>query len=87
MPIMKKHGHAYVTLSFKNHFGSPKKCSEVHDLTFPYKAAYVPEYSPMVDIYRNPHFGAKTVLTIGDGMYGSRGNQSSTPAPWVNFGN
>jgi uncharacterized protein (DUF362 family) len=86
MPIMKKHGHAYVTLAFKNHFGSIQKCWEVHELTFPYMAAYEPEYSPMVDIYRNPHFGAKTVLTIGDGLYGSRGDQSSTPAPWVTFG-
>jgi uncharacterized protein (DUF362 family) len=87
MPIMKKHSEAYVTLSFKNHFGSIQKCWEVHNLTFPYMTAYEPEYSPMVDIHRNPHFGAKTVLTIGDGLYGSRGNQSTTPAPWVTFGN
>jgi uncharacterized protein (DUF362 family) len=86
MPIMKKHGHAYVTLSFKNHFGSIQWCGELHELTFPYTAGYQPEYSPMVDIYRNPHFGAKTVLTIGDGLYGSWGNQSSTPAPWGAFG-
>jgi uncharacterized protein (DUF362 family) len=86
MPIMKKHSHAYVTLSFKNHFGSIKECWEVHKCTFPYMAAYEPEYSPLVDIYRNPHFGAKTVLTIGDGLFASRGNQSSVPTRWVTFG-
>jgi hypothetical protein len=86
MPIMKKHGHACVTLAFKNHFGTIDRCWELHDLTWPYRTPYVPEYSPMVDIYRNAHIVGKTVVTIADGLYGSRGDQASTPAPWVTFG-
>jgi uncharacterized protein (DUF362 family) len=86
MPIMKKHCCAYVTLSFKNHFGSIQTCSDVHDPTFPYTASYTADYNPMVEIYQNSHFGAKTVLTLGDGLYASKGNQSSRPSPWVTFG-
>lgn len=87
MPIMKKHSHAYVTLSFKNHFGSIEKCWEVHEPTFPDAGSYSRYYNPLVDLYRNPHIVGKTVLTIGDGLYGSRGHQSSRPSPWVTFGN
>jgi hypothetical protein len=87
MPIMKKHSHAYVTLSFKNHFGTIEKCWEVHEPTFPDTGAYWPDYNPMVDIYQNPHFVGKTVLTIGDGLFGSRDDQTTPPAPWVTFGN
>ena len=28
---------------------------------------YAIAYHPLVDLYRNPHIGAKTVLTLGDG--------------------
>ena len=47
----------------------------------------MPDYSPLVDIYRNPHIIGKTVLTIADGLYGSRLDQESAPVPWVTFGN
>lgn len=87
MPIMKKHSDAYVTLSFKNHFGSIQNCQDVHAPTFPYTGSYRPDYNPLVDIYQNPHFVGKTVLTIGDGLYGSRVHQSSRPRRWVTFGN
>jgi hypothetical protein len=87
MPIMKKHGAAWVTLSFKNHFGSIQDCAALHGYTFPYEDDYTSAYNPLVDIYKNPHFGPKTVLTIGDGLYGSRGAQNSVPQPWTTFGN
>jgi hypothetical protein len=87
MPIMKKHCCAWVSLSFKNHFGSIADCADLHGYTFPYEEEYTSTYSPLVDIYRNPHFGAKTVLTIGDGLYGSRESQDSVPAPWTTFDN
>jgi len=85
MPILKKHCCAWVTLSFKNHFGSIANCAALHGYTFPYEEDYTSAYSPLVDIYSNPHFGVKTVLTIGDGLYGSRGAQNSIPAPWTTF--
>jgi hypothetical protein len=87
MPIMKKHGAALVTLSFKNHFGSIDNCSALHRHTFPDQDPYVSTYNPLVDIYKNPHFVGKTVLTIGDGLYGSRIKQSSEPEPWTTFDN
>jgi uncharacterized protein (DUF362 family) len=87
MPVMKKHCCAWVTLSFKNHFGSIENCAALHDYTFPYESIYTSGYNPMVDIYKNPHFVGKTVLTIGDGLYGSRDHQESKPEPWVTFGN
>lgn len=86
MPLMKKHGAAWVTLSFKNHFGSIEDCAALHEYTFPYEDDYTPAYSPLVDIYKNPHFGPKTVLTIGDGLFGSRSSQNSVPEPWDTFG-
>ncbi len=87
MPIMKKHCYAYVTLSFKNHFGTIEKCREVHVPTFPYEGDYRSDYSALVDIYQNPHIVDKTVLTIGDGLFASRVNQTTPPDPWVTFGN
>jgi uncharacterized protein (DUF362 family) len=87
MPIMKKHSHAYVTLSFKNHFGTIRTCGDLHGPTFPDDSAYSADYNPLVELYQNPHFADKTVLTIGDGLYASRGNQSTRPEPWVTFGN
>ena len=87
MPIMKKHGMAGVTLGFKNHFGSFDHCDDVHwsvDLGDP---AYVSTYSGLIDIYNNPHFKNKTVLTVGDGLYGARiDNYSEIPSPWPTFG-
>ena len=87
VPIMKKHSHAYVTLSFKNHFGSIQTCGDLHGPTFPDDGLYSAAYNPLVELYQNPHFAGKTVLTIGDGLYASRGNQSTRPEPWITFGN
>lgn len=87
IPITKKHGSAYVTLSFKNHFGSIENCAALHDYIYPYESIYTPDYNPMVDIYKNPHFVGKTVLTIGDGLYGCRPHNYAEPEPWVTFGN
>ena len=87
MPLMKKHCCAWVTLSFKNHFGSIQDCAALHGYTFPYEDDYTSAYSALVDIYKNQHFGSKTVLTIGDGLYGSRGDQGSVPEAWTTFSN
>jgi len=87
MPIMKKHGIAYVTLSFKNHFGSIENPAALHDYVEPSSSVYTPEYNPMVDIYKNRHFVGKTVLTIGDGLYGCRPHNYAEPEPWVTFSN
>jgi hypothetical protein len=88
IPIMKKHGMAGVTLSFKNHFGSLDGCDLVHWSVDLGDSKYLPAYSGLVDIYKNTHFKDKTVLTIGDGLYGARyNNYDEVPNKWPTFGN
>ncbi len=48
---------------------------------------YDPNYSPMVDIYLTAHIRNKTVLVLGDGLFGSRDNTNSVPTRWTTFGN
>ncbi len=88
MPIMKKHGMAGVTLGFKNHFGSIDGCNQVHWSIQLSDPNYLPTYSGLIDIYDNTHFKDKTVLTIGDALYGARiNNYSEVPSRWPTFGN
>jgi hypothetical protein len=87
MPIMKKHGMAGVTLGFKNHFGSFDHCEYVHWSVDLGDGDYVSTYTGLVDIYNNAHIKNKTVLTIGDGLYGARiNNYDEVPSPWPTFG-
>ncbi len=87
MPIMKKHAMAGVTLGFKNHFGSIESCDLVHWSVTLGDEDYLATYNGLVDIYSNPHFKDKTVLTVGDGLYGARiNNYSETPSRWPTFG-
>jgi len=84
MPIMKRHESGFaVTLSFKNHFGSIAYPGSLHDSSY---YAGGSSYHVCADIYRNPHILGKTVLTIGDGLFGNWENNLSTPAPWSTFG-
>jgi hypothetical protein len=88
MPIMKKHGMAGVTLGFKNHFGSINGCDQVHWSVDLGDTDYLSTYSGLIDIYNNAHFKNKTVLIIGDGLYGARfNNYDEVPNPWPTFGN
>jgi hypothetical protein len=92
MPIMKDHGITAVTLGFKNHYGSiniVQKAGndDLHIYIDPTQTLYDPNYSPLVDIYLSPQIGGKTVLTVGDGLYGALGNTRAEPQPWISFGN
>ncbi len=88
MPIMKKHGMAGVTLGFKNHFGSFDRCDVVHWSVELGDGNYTSAYSGLVDIYNNQHIKNKTVLVVGDGLFGARiDNYIETPSPWPTFGN
>lgn len=85
MPIMRRHGGAGVTLSFKNHFGSVADCTPLHDWII----RDGPEgdtYSALVDLYQNAHIAGKTVLTIGDGLYGNWESNTTKAKPWRTFG-
>jgi hypothetical protein len=87
MPIMKKHRMAGVSLSFKHHFGSIDGCDQVHWSTTLADPSYLPGYSGLLDIYHNPHIKGKTVLIMGDGLYGARiNNYSEIPSPWPTLG-
>ena len=87
MPIMKKHRMAGVSLSFKHHFGSIDGCDQIHWSTTLADPSYLPGYSGLVDINNNKHIKGKTVLIIGDGLYGARvNNYSEIPSPWPTFG-
>ncbi len=88
MPILKRHGGAGISLGFKNHFGSIDNCPQLHDwVCFIWPASqYSDRYNPLVDIFRNPHIEGKTILTVGDGLFGDLAGNANKPAPWNSFG-
>jgi hypothetical protein len=88
MPIMKAHVGAGVTLSFKNHCGSIARPDLLHDWILTSGTYFSgTSYNPLVDIYRNEHISSKTVLTIGDGLFGNYKDNIGKPSPWTTFGN
>lgn len=86
VPIVKKHGGAGITLSFKNHLGTIPRPSDLHNYLGPGAPQYAPGHNPMVDIWLNPHVGPKTRLVVGDGLFGNRVTNTSPPQPWTTFG-
>jgi Domain of unknown function (DUF362) len=95
MPILKGHGgnsDIPVTLSFKNHFGSidyvyggPGPHDNLHEFVSLPQGQYHSNYSPLVDINKNPNIKNKTILIAGDGLYGSWA--VSPEQNWTIFGN
>lgn len=86
VPIMKNHSGAGVTLGFKNHFGTVEDPGNLHIRTFvtDQGTQYSLTYNPLVDIYKSPLIGPKTILTVGDGIYGALGAQDVIPNIWPN---
>ena len=86
MPILKAHSWSGVTLGFKNHFGSTNNPGGMHAHI---STSYVDinTYNGLVDLFSNPHIRNKTCITIGDAIYGSRGDLASPPQPWTTFQN
>ncbi len=78
MPIMKAHGYAGVTLTYKNLFGL------FESSTIPkfHNSFFTTINNPLVEIYSNKHVGGKTVLIIGDGVYGNWESNYTAPTPW-----
>ena len=90
MPILKRHGTHPVTLGFKNHFGSLNNLGgggddNPHFYISPTNSRYDPDHSPLVDIYANSNIAGKTVLTVGDGLFGAP-VVAGVPIPWSSFG-
>jgi hypothetical protein len=86
MPIAKAHSLAGTTLGFKNHLGTFNKPQKVHSW-YPYSYYYDPDYSPHIDIFKNHNIGPKSILTIGDVLFGNWPGVSGTPKRWKSFGN
>lgn len=90
IPIMKSHSCAGISLGFKNHFGTIGNPGDVHRYAFYTTCSgggHVSGYSPLVDIYNNDNIRKKTVLTIGDGIFGALGAENAVPTAWETFGN
>ena len=90
VPILKRHGIHPVTLGFKNHFGSIDNvvrggADDLHQYLTSRSDLYDPTLSPLVDIYANPNIAGKTVLTMGDGLFGAPG-AVQPPVAWKTFG-
>ena len=90
VPILKKHGTHPVTLGFKNHFGSLDNLGGAaddnpHSYINPRDDRYSADFSPLVEINANPNIAQKTVLTVGDALFGAS-SVGATPAPWTSFG-
>jgi PKD repeat protein len=85
MPIMKVHGQAGVTLSYKNLLGHKERASipALHNYMM------LANNNPFVDLYANTHIIGKTKLIIGDGIYGHylTNGPGLRPPRWSVFGN
>jgi hypothetical protein len=94
MPIIKAHNveaGSPVTLSFKNHYGSIDYIvrggdTYLHDYILNSNSLYQPTYSPLVDIWLNPNIRDKTILVLGDGLYGGTSWGSPPIQSWDIFG-
>ncbi|MFB0533415.1 MAG: DUF362 domain-containing protein [Anaerolineae bacterium] len=94
MPIIKRHGGDSanpVTLGFKNHFGSLNRIGgtgndNLHLYISTSSSLYRATYSPFVDICLNTNIRDKTVLTLGDGLYGGTAPSSPPIQSWSIFG-
>jgi hypothetical protein len=73
------------SLAMKNHFGTTQMPGELHQWSSLRSPDYTPSYSPIVDIYLNPHIWNKTILTIADGIF-SAFQQTAPPKKWETFG-
>lgn len=89
IPIFKRHGGAGITLSFKNHLGSLDFASSnpMHSYIYLNRGDYNSASNPIVDINNNPHIKNKTVLIIGDALYGAWPDNNEPPSKWSSFNN
>ncbi len=89
MPILKGHGSAEISLTFKNLFGMVMQgqCASYHDYALPWRSGYSYDQNPLHDLYRHPLVMNKTVLIVGDGLFGQRAvSETGTPSVWTTFG-
>jgi hypothetical protein len=89
VPIMKRHGGAGITLALKNHLGSIDGLyignHDMHDYFYLNKSTYQSNTNPIVNINNNLHIRDKTVLIVGDALYGGWRSNNTPPEQWGSF--
>jgi hypothetical protein len=89
IPIMKRHDQAGITGALKNNFGTIASCSYFHEPQYAGKgkpgAMFSRDTNPAVDIWLNPHVGAKTRLIVCDGIFGGWNWGNDPPTGWKSF--
>ena len=90
IPIMKRHNAAGVTGAFKNNFGTIASCAYFHAPAYTgddkIGAMNKRDANPAVDIWLNPHVGAKTRLIVCDGIFAGWNWGFNPPTGWKEFG-
>ena len=87
MPIIKGHPDgAEITLCFKNNFGFCRNIDRFHPYTYVASPDYSYDMNPLHDIYLNTNIRDKTVLIVGDALFGHRTSNAGTPEVWETFG-
>ncbi len=94
VPILKRHsGNSLIptSLALKNHLGSIDRVvrtasDSIHRYLKTNEPLYRATYSPLVEIYSNSHIRDKTVLIMGDGLFGASSVQGETLTGWNTFG-
>lgn len=89
LPIMKSHDRAGISGALKNNFGTIASCAYFHEPHYAGPdvpgATFHAENHPAVDIWLNPHVGAKTRLILCDGIIGGWNWGWDPPCPWKQF--
>jgi hypothetical protein len=92
VPVLKRHGGAGVSMGLKNHFGTISDPGSIHEWTVVGGNSYpnvYNRYSPIVELNLNPNIRDKTILIVGDALFGGfdNNNDGSKPARWATFSN
>lgn len=89
MPVLKRHGMAWLSLAMKNHFGTIQYPDDIHPWCALASSAFTTSYNSIVDINKDTHIAAKTILTVGDAIFAALHNSGSQsfPTRWATFGN
>jgi hypothetical protein len=89
VPIMKRHGGAGITLALKNHLGSIDGFYSgghtMHKYFYLNGSEYQSNINPIVNINNNLHIRDKTVLIVGDALYGGWRSNNTPPERWDSF--
>ena len=88
VPIMKFHAYGSgVSLGLKNHWGTIDGPQPLHNYMWVGGPYLRPDYSALIDVYKNPNLGPKTVLVMADALLSWRDGFDEVPVMWDTFGN